>query len=185
MTTNINPNDLKTLAEARDACAALLQSLQEKERQVEALQTDQSAAKSNAGRLESSLKTKDQEIEALRDDLKSAGDRLEKAQKEAVKLSASLKDKDAAIESLQADKSALEKSQKELQAQIDKLKSEAKTAEAKAAQICASVGVEPVKAAPKAEAGAASLLEQFKAIKNPAEQTAFWRKHKNELIKQT
>lgn len=67
-------------------------------------------------------------------------------------------------------------------ARIDALVAEAKSAEARAAEICASVGVEPLPITPKGDRDPADLAEQLKAQKTPAEQTAFWRKHKDRIL---
>ena len=67
-------------------------------------------------------------------------------------------------------------------AKIAQLEAEAKTAEAKAAEICASVGVEPLPVTPQGDVTEPDLADQLKAQKSPAEQTAFWRKHKDRIL---
>jgi chromosome segregation ATPase len=63
---------------------------------------------------------------------------------------------------------------KELEAKEQDLE---KRASLRAAQIVASTGTQaPAKVTPQAENEMATLIEQFKAITDPAEQTAFWRK---------
>ncbi len=69
-----------------------------------------------------------------------------------------------------------------LNQKIAELEKTKQSAEAKAAQICASVGVPPVKISPKGEATVkGDLLAEFKAIQDPAKQMAFYRKNREQL----
>jgi chromosome segregation ATPase len=83
---------------------------------------------------------------------------------------------------LQGELKTLRQQHTDATAKIAKLEAEAKTAEAKAAEICASVGVEPLPVTPQGDRDASDLAEQLKAQKSPAEQTAFWRKHKDRIL---
>ena len=68
-------------------------------------------------------------------------------------------------------------------AKIKTLQTErAKSAEAKAAEICASVGVDPLSIKPGSESQARDLRAEFEAIKDPARQMAFFRQHKDQLL---
>ena len=59
--------------------------------------------------------------------------------------------------------------------EIEKLKAEAKTAERIAAERYGAASTEPLPVTPRGDTQAATLIEKFKAITDPKEQTAFWR----------
>lgn len=85
------------------------------------------------------------------------------------------------ITSLTSDKEALAAQLKELQTRNAALEATEqdleKRASLRAAQIVAETGTPaPANVTPKGDQQAATLLEQFRAITNPAEQTAFWQK---------
>jgi ABC-type transporter Mla subunit MlaD len=70
-----------------------------------------------------------------------------------------------------------------LTAEVGTLKAEAKTAEQRAAAICAAAGVDPVELEQNGtEAG--TLTEQYNAIKDPAAKDAFLTKHKAAIFKE-
>ena len=86
---------------------------------------------------------------------------------------------------LQAELKTVRQQHQDAAAKIARLEAEAKTAEAKAAEICASVGVEPLPVTEQGDRDTATstdLAEQLRAQKSPAEQTAFWRKHKSQIL---
>jgi len=87
----------------------------------------------------------------------------------------------AALKQTQSDLATARQSAQSLQSKVDALEKAQKSAESKAAEMCASVGVTPVAASPKSEDKGRDLMEQFKAIQSPAAQTAFYRKHREEL----
>jgi chromosome segregation ATPase len=123
------------------------------------------------------------ESEALRADIAAASEILEEAAKEKQAHNAKLADAEAVTAQKAGELArALEKVSK-LQTCIGQLEAEAKSAEAKAAQICASVGVEPAQVSPGGEPMQQSLLEQMRSIQNPAEQMAFFRKHREAIIR--
>lgn len=68
------------------------------------------------------------------------------------------------------------------QTTVTRLQTEAKNAEVKAAEICASVGVQPQPVTAQGDRDTTDLTEQLKAQKTPAEQTSFWRKHKEKIL---
>ncbi len=97
------------------------------------------------------------------------------------------RDEESAINGqLQTELKTLRQQHTDAAAKIAKMEAEAKTAEAKAAEICASVGVEPLPVTAQGDAAAAAtstdLVEQLRAQKSPAEQTAFWRKNKSRIL---
>lgn len=83
---------------------------------------------------------------------------------------------------LQSELKSLRQQHQDATAKITKLEADAKSAEAKAAEICASVGVTPLPVTPQGDRNSEDLAEQLKAQKSPAEQTAFWRKHKDRIL---
>ena len=60
----------------------------------------------------------------------------------------------------------------EIEVERDRLEAEAKTAEAKAAQICASVGVEPAQVTPGGEPKQQSLVEQLRCPLDASRRTS-------------
>ena len=62
-----------------------------------------------------------------------------------------------------------------LTAETETLKANAKTAERIAAERYGAASTEPLPVTPRGDSQAATLVEKFKAIADPAEQTAFWR----------
>ena len=59
--------------------------------------------------------------------------------------------------------------------EVETLKANAKTAERIAAERYGAASTEPLPVTPRGDSQAATLIEKFKAITDPAEQTAFWR----------
>jgi chromosome segregation ATPase len=171
-----NTEELHTLAEARVAYQSLNVAFQELKNSL--------SEKDNAFN-ELTLK-----CEALASDLKAALALVEESDKNQRELSEKLAATTAEADALKAEQAAqvsqfeaLEKRAREQQATIDKLRAEAKSAETQAAHICASVGVEPAHISPGGEPQQLNLLEQMRAIKNPAEQMAFFRKHKAAILR--
>jgi chromosome segregation ATPase len=146
--------ELNTLAQAREAYANLL-----------------SAHQSSAD-----------ELDAVRGDLTAASEMLEDANQKITALTNDLNAAHEKEKQLDHDLAQAKEKQAEADARIAQLESEAKEAESKAAEICASVGVDPVQVTPAGDAKQADLLEQFNAITDPAKKTAFFRKHRDALI---
>lgn len=148
------PDTFSTLAIARDAYAKLLAAYFERTGAIEQLEGDLKAANELIDENGASL-TKSQ------NDLKARSDKLEQSQR---------------------DLTTAKQTIKSLEEKVEALESEAQSAEAKAAEICASVGVDPVQIKPEGESEPQDLMEQFQAIKDPGQRTAFFRKHKDQLI---
>ena len=62
-----------------------------------------------------------------------------------------------------------------LTTEVETLKANAKSAERIAAERYGAASPHPLPVTPRGDAEAATLIEKFKAITDPAEQTAFWR----------
>jgi len=62
-----------------------------------------------------------------------------------------------------------------LTAEVETLKANAKSAERIAAERYGAASTEPLPVTPRGDSKAATLIEKFKAITDPTEQTAFWR----------
>lgn len=62
-----------------------------------------------------------------------------------------------------------------LTTEVEALKASAKSAERIAAERYGAASPQPLPVTPRGDAEAATLIEKFKAITDPAEQTAFWR----------
>jgi chromosome segregation ATPase len=62
-----------------------------------------------------------------------------------------------------------------LTTEVETLKANAKSAERVAAERYGAASPEPLPVTPRGDAQAATLIEKFKAITDPKEQTAFWR----------
>ena len=62
-----------------------------------------------------------------------------------------------------------------LTSEVETLKANAKSAERIAAERYGAASPEPLPVTPRGDAQAATLIEKFKAITDPKEQTAFWR----------
>lgn len=169
-------DQLNTLAEAREAFASLLAT-----HEAVISEKDGIAASFEKARAES---------EALREDLVAANEMLDEVAREKMALSTSVEELTAQVAQAQASldgksgelAQALEQVA-QLKGRVGQLETEAKTAEAKAAQICASVGVEPALVTPGGEPKQQSLLEQMRSITNPAQQMAFFRKHRDAILR--
>lgn len=123
-----------------------------------------------------------EELDAVRGDLTAASEMLDEANGQITSLTKDLAGAQEKEQLLANDLSQAKERQKEANASIKQLEADAKTAEAKAAEICASVGVDPVQVTPGGDAKQANLIEQFNAITDPAKKTAFFRAHRAELI---
>ena len=169
-------DELTTLTQAREAFSALLAAHE--------------TALSDKDTVTAALRNVQDEAEALRDDLGAANEMLDEASKEKQTLTGSIEDLNKQLAQAGTDleakvielSEALERAG-QLESRVAQLQSEAKAAEAKAAEICASVGVEPVAVTPSAETAPVSLLEQMRAIDNPAAQMAFFRKHREAILR--
>lgn len=123
-----------------------------------------------------------EELEAVKGDLAAANEVLEEANQKITALTNDLTASREKEKQLGHDLSQAQEKQSQADARIKQLEKDAKTAEAKAAEICASVGVDPVQVTPAGDAQQADLLAQFNAITDPAKKTAFFRKHRDALI---
>ena len=101
---------------------------------------------------------------------------------------------DTSLKEIQARNAALELNFKEIEARNAALEATEqdleKRASLRAAQIVAETGTAaPANVTPKGEPQTASLLERFRSITNPAEQTAFWQglsaDQKNQILSST
>lgn len=170
MDTFAQPESLATLAAAREAYTKLLATLNEHSQRETALKADLQAAQEmldeNANR-----------TAAMADDIKSAQEKLFQADKD---LKASHERGQQSANDLQTARQTIQS----LEAQVETLQKQIKSSEVKAAEICASVGVDPLRISPDAKNGETQedLMTQFRAITDPAQRTAFYRKHKNELL---
>jgi chromosome segregation ATPase len=126
------------------------------------------AAQARIAELETQLETERATVTTLREQLTQA----ETSQAE----------ESALVTQLQGDLKQARQQHQDAQATVERLQSEAKTAEARAAEICASVGVEPQPVTAQGAPETGDLTEQLKAQKTPAEQTAFWRKYKDKIL---
>jgi chromosome segregation ATPase len=129
-----------------------------------------------------SAQTRISELEAQQADNQTANTQL---QEQVAILQEQLAQKETATVQLQTDLDQIQSSFAAAQLEVEQLKAEAKTVETKAAEICASVGVEPQPVTPKGDADQITqedLLDQLKAQKTPEEQTSFWRKNKDRIL---
>ena len=156
MNTIPSPDSFMTLSQAREAYVNLMAAHQQATSETEAVRGDLSAASEM-------LDEANQTISNLRGQIDAAA-----------------KEKETIAGELTQSKVRIE----EITTQLEKLKSEAKSAEARAAEICASVGVDPVATAPESDAKVEDIREQFHSIKDPGKRTAFFRKHREDLIAQ-
>jgi septal ring factor EnvC (AmiA/AmiB activator) len=155
------PDTLNTLAAARDTYGKLLAAFHEKDGRIKQLEADLQAANElvdengeAVSKLQDSLKAKAAELEQSRADTAKA--------KEATK--------------------AAEAKTTELEAKVAQLEATKRSAEEEAASSCASVGVDPLQIKPDNQSTQPDLMEQFQAIKDPGERTAFYRQHKDQLL---
>lgn len=123
-----------------------------------------------------------EELDAVRGDLTAASEMLDEANGRITALTEDLNQSRDSEQRLTHDLTQAKEHIKDLDVRIKQLEAEAKSAEAKAAEICASVGVDPVQVTPGGDAKQADLLAQFNAITDPAKKTAFFRAHRAELI---
>ena len=123
-----------------------------------------------------------EEIDAVRGDLTAASYMLEEANGRITVLANDLNAFREKEQQLGHDLAQAKERQKEADTRLKHLEAEAKSAEAKAAEICASVGVDPVQVTPGGDPKQEDLLAQFNAITDPAKKTAFFRAHRAELI---
>lgn len=121
------------------------------------------------------------ELDAVKGDLKAANEVLEEANQKIRSLTEDLNGVRDSEKQLEHDLAQAKEKQSQADTRIRELESEAKSAEAKAAEICASVGVDPVQVTPGAEEKQADLRAQFEAITDPARKTAFFRANRDAL----
>jgi chromosome segregation ATPase len=129
------------------------------------------------------MQTEQERMEALQEDLVAANSLLDEAGKENATLKADLNASKTSLEEFTQKLAQAEQKLTEAHLSISELESKAKSAEAKAAEICASVGVDPVAVKPDGGDSQQSILEQMRSIKNPAEQMAFFRKHREAILR--
>ncbi len=174
--------ELQSLAQAREAFAELLAThktvTSERDQALEDLQSAKDEAdsiKGDLGAANEMLEEANRTITSLNADLQQAGEREESLRNELQKAK---EEADNLIGEMQKAKEEA----RSLTERIGQLESEAKSVEAKAAEICASVGVDPARITPAGEDKQVSLLEQMREIENPAEQMAFFRKHREAIL---
>lgn len=139
-------------------------------------------ARETYGKLLSAFNEQEGQISQLQADLQAANELVDESATTLTQTQTDLKAKSAALEQATHDLGSAKENIRTLEAKVAKLESEAKSAESKAAEICASVGVEPVAMQPEGESRQRDLMAEFRAINDPAKQMAFFRKHKNELL---
>lgn len=105
-------------------------------------------------------------LSAMETDLNLANERANRAEAETALHQATL--------------ASLQVTNAEQAAKIAELEANTRTAEAEAARIAASVGVEPVSVAAQSSGG--TITEQYRSIKDPVERARFFQAHKQELI---
>jgi chromosome segregation ATPase len=172
--------ELTTLAQAREAFTELLAAHEGAIAAHAAKLAEQADAQSVQ---EAVHQTALAEAQALREDLATANGLLDEAARDKVALTAKIAEAEAEKELLSSELAGSLEKIKDLDARTRQLEAQAKSAEAKAAEICASVGVEPAQVTPGGEPRQTSLLEQMRSIGNPAEQMAFFRKHKESILR--
>lgn len=152
---------LSTLAGAREAYTELLAAYHELGGSNQQLKADFKAASELNDEHAAVVAQKDSEYQKITSELDQVRQELDASQKR--------------VKELEGEGAT----QKET---ISRLKEEAKGAEAKAAEICASVGVDPLQIKPESEDKSQDLMEQFRAIKDPGQRMAFYREHKDQLL---
>jgi len=124
------------------------------------------------------------ELQTLKADYSAAQTLLDEAKQVGESLTASLatsnesiKAKAAELEALNVSLSAKDKELGSLQAELRAMKAAQKSAEEKAVEIVANVGIKPMKADYSAEAGAmdkAQVIQGLHSIKDPVERANFY-----------
>ena len=163
----MSPTIENELAQAREQITRLESDASARDALLTEANTKFTEATANATGLQSRLEAIENErridAEALaqaRNDIETARGSIASLTNEKEALAAQLKES-------QARNAALEAAEKDLE----------KRASLRAAQIVAETGTRaPANVTPKGDQQAASLLEQFQAITDPAAQTAFWQK---------
>ena len=155
------PETLGTLALARETYGKLLAAFHEKDGQTSQLEADLDAANELVdesatafAQAQTDLKAKAAEADQAKRDLATAKQ---------------------TIQSLETQVGSLETT-------VNELKASAKSAEEEAAEICASVGVDPLQIKPDDTPEQPDLMAQYRAIEDPGQRTAFFRKHKDQLL---
>jgi len=136
--------------------------------------------------------TLEEKLTAAEAKLTELGTQLEAAQTSNTELNQRLRDAESArndesasVTRLQSELKTLRQQNQDAFAKIAELTAASKTAEAKAAEICASVGVTPLAVTAHGDAVAAAstdLVEELRKQETPAAQTAFWRKNKSKIL---
>jgi chromosome segregation ATPase len=136
--------------------------------------------------------TLEEKLTAAETKLAELGTQLEAAQTSNTELNQRLRDAESArneesasVTRLQSELKTLRQQNQDALVKIAQLEAASKTAEAKAAEICASVGVTPLAVTAQGDAVAAAstdLVEELRKQETPAAQTAFWRKNKSRII---
>lgn len=139
-------------------------------------------ARETYGKLLAAFHGKDGQTAQLEADLKAANELVDETAGTLSKAQDNFKAKTAELEQAQRDLGASKQAIETLEAKVEKLEGEAKSAEAKAAEICASVGVDPLTIKPDSESKNRDIHAEFEAITDPARQMAFFRKHKEQLL---
>lgn len=139
-------------------------------------------ARETYGKLLAAFHEKDGKTKQLEADLKAANELVDETADTLSKAQDSFKTKATELEQAQHDLGASKQAIESLEAKVQELEKEAKSAEAKAAEICASVGVDPLTIQPDSEGKHRDIHAEVEAITNPAKQMTFFRKHKERLI---
>lgn len=118
-------------------------------------------------------------MDAARAELVNAQQINVQLEAQALQMNENLAARNTHIESLQRELAAISEENTRLKSEFSKTETKAA---AKAGEIVAALGVPPVEGLAATTADSRSIREQYAAIKNPSEKTAFWRQHKAEIL---
>ncbi len=133
--------------------------------------------------LEEKLSAAEARLVALEQQLQAAATEKETLSQRLAEAEALHGEESSVVSQLQAELKQTRQQNTDLSAKVAQLEQAQQSAEARAAEICASVGVEPLPVTPRGDQQPQDLVEELKAQKTPAAQTAFWRKNKHAIIR--